>query len=400
MDRIIEIIKSNKILFKILSGINSIYIGLHNRIIKLSWSIFYLFKIEPTKVVFSNFNGGGYGDNPKFIAEKLLDTQMKIYWVCGNKNADFPKGITLIKPNSLKFVYHMCTAAAWVDNTRKLYYFKKKKEQLYIQTWHGGPGLKKVEKDCENALSREYIEYAKIDSKNIDLFLSCCRWCSELYHSSFWYDGAILEKGIPKNDMYFQDAKPIKKLVYDYYKLEEDIKLIMYAPTYRDNRKTDMYNLDCERLIKTLEEKFGGKFAVLIRLHPNVATQDNIFNYTDRILNASRYANMQELLVACDMIITDYSGCAFDYPMLKKPGFLYAEDYEEMKKTKDYYFSLEELPFSLALDNNQLMEIIKNFDYEQYCLDCKKYVDSIGYVDNGTASQAAADEILKHSTTI
>ena len=77
--------------------------------------------------------------------------------------------------------------------------------------------------------------------------------------------------------------------------------------------------------------------------------------YTDRILNASPYENMQELLVASDVIISDYSGCAFDFPMIGKPGFLYAEDYEEMKRTKDYYFDLKDLPFTLALTNDCLL---------------------------------------------
>jgi CDP-glycerol glycerophosphotransferase len=371
------------------------YLFFHKKLIKLCWSLFAHLRIRPTKIIFSNFNGGGYGDNPKFIAQEIIDSKLpyQLIWVSGEATNTFPNEITPVKPNTIAFVYHMATAGFWVDNTRKLYYFKKRPEQYYIQTWHGGPGLKKVEKDCESALSEEYKVYAKIDSKHIDLFLSCCKWCSDLYHSSFWYDGALLEKGIPKNDLYFKDSTSVRKKVLDYYNLEDSIKLIMYAPTYRDNRCTDMYNLDCERVLNALEERFGGTFAILIRLHPNVADQDGIFSYTNRILNASKYKNMQELLVASDMIITDYSGCAFDYPILKKPGFLYAEDYEEMKQTKDYYFTLEELPFSLSFNNDELVKNIENFDYEEYLSRCKNYVDEIEYFDDGNASKAVVGVI-------
>lgn len=372
-----------------------LYLFFHKKTIKLAWSIFTHCKLNQNKIVFSNFNGGGYGDNPKFIAGEIIDLKLPytLIWVSGEKSNTFPKEIHPVRPNTLLFVYHMATAGFWVDNTRKLYYFKKRPNQYYIQTWHGGPGLKKVEKDCESALSDEYKAYAKIDSKHIDLFLSCCQWCSDLYHSSFWYDGPILEMGIPKNDLYFKDPKPIREKVFSYYNLESDKKLIMYAPTYRDNRQTNMYNLNCERILEALERRFGGSFAILIRLHPNVAEQDDIFTYTDNVLNASRYKNMQELLVASDMIITDYSGCAFDYPLLKKPGFLYAEDYEEMKQTKDYYFSLEELPFSLSQNNEELIEHILSFDYEKYLEDCKHYVDAIKYFDKGHASKAVVDII-------
>jgi CDP-glycerol glycerophosphotransferase len=93
------------------------------------------------------------------------------------------------------------------------------------------------------------------------------------------------------------------------------------------------------------------------------------------------------------MIITDYSGCAFDYPILKKPGFLYAEDYEEMKRTKDYYFSLEELPFSLSFNNDELVKNIENFDYNEYLERCKRYVDEIQYFDDGNASKAVVEVI-------
>lgn len=372
-----------------------IYVSLHKNIIQLAWVIFTHFKIQPTKIVFSNFNGGGYGDNPKFIAQELIDLKLpyKLVWISGESTNAFPPEIIPVKPNSIAFVYHMATAGFWIDNTRKLYYFKKRQGQYYIQTWHGGPGLKKVEKDCEAALSEEYKAYAKIDSKNIDLFLSCCKWCSDLYHSSFWYHGPLLEKGIPKNDLYFKDPVPIREKVYTHFHLAKDKKLIMYAPTYRDNRKTNMYNLDCNRIIKALEKRFGGSFALLIRLHPNVADQDDIFTYTDTVLNASRYKNMQELLVACEMIITDYSGCAFDYPILKKPGFLYAEDYKEMKEMKDYYFSLEDLPFSLSCNNDELVENIEHFDYNKYLEACKRYVNEIHYFDDGHASKAVADVI-------
>ncbi len=372
-----------------------IYLFLHKIIINLSWNIFFHFKIIPDKIVFSNFNGGGYGDNPKFIAQEIIDSKLpyKLIWVSGEVTNTFPSEITPVKPNTIAFVYHMATAGFWVDNTRKLYYFKKRPTQYYIQTWHGGPGLKKVEMDCESALSEEYKAYAKIDSKHIDLFLSCCKWCSDLYHSSFWYKGALLEKGIPKNDLYFKDPTPVRKKVLDYYHLDSSQKLIMYAPTYRDNRSTTMYNLDCESVLDALENRFGGSFAILIRLHPNVAEQDDIFTYSGRILNASKYKNMQELLVASDMIITDYSGCAFDYPILKKPGFLYAEDYEEMKRTKDYYFTLEELPFSLSFNNDDLIKNIESFDYQEYLERCKGYVEDIKYFDQGNASKAVVDVI-------
>ena len=98
--------------------------------------------------------------------------------------------------------------------------------------------------------------------------------------------------------------------------------------------------------------------------------------------------------MASDIIISDYSGCAFDFPMIGKPGFLYAEDYEEMKRTKDYYFQLEDLPFTLALTNEQLMKQIEQFNEDDYQKKCKEFCDMLGFYDDGHASATVVDLIL------
>ena len=311
---------------------------------------------------------------------------------------NLPKGILSVRPNTIAFAFHMATAGTWVDDTRKLYYFKKRPGQFYIQTWHGGLGLKKVEKDCEDALTPEYVSYAKIDSQNMDLLLSCCKWEYDSYQEAFWYDGPILQKGIPKNDIYFEDPTPYRQKVCKHFSLSSDTKLALYAPTYRDSRKTDMYNLSYEQLLIALNNRFGGNWAVLVRMHPNVSYKDYPLTYTERILNASLYENMQELLVASDIIISDYSGCAFDFPMIGKPGFLYAEDYEEMKRTKDYYFDPKELPFTLALSSEELMEQIEAFDKENYEKNCQAFRDMLQFYDDGHASETVADLIIQYHT--
>lgn len=104
-------------------------------------------------------------------------------------------------------------AGCWVGTTRKLYYFKKKKNQTYIHTWHAGPGLKKIERDAGSGLTDKYVRYAQRDSKAIDLLLSNCRFWTQCFRSCFWYDGPIMEKGLPKNDLYFQDAGALRRMI-------------------------------------------------------------------------------------------------------------------------------------------------------------------------------------------
>lgn len=373
-----------------------IYLSVHKALIRTFWQIFSLFPVRRKKVVFSNFNGNGFGDNPRYIAEEFIRRRLpyELIWICEKPGCSFPPELKIIRPNTISFVFHMSTAGIWIDNTRKLYYFKKKKNQIYIQVWHGGPGLKKIEKDAGSSLSADYIAYAKKDAQQMDLMISNCRWCTECYKRCFWYNGPILEKGLPKNDFYFRDTNIVRKMVRDFYHLPEDVCLVLYMPTWRENRKLNVYHLDFETCLDAFEKRFGGSWRMLVRLHPNVNPDDFNIRYTDRVLNASRYDNVQELLAAGDAVISDYSSCGFDYIQLGRPSFLYAEDYEEMKKTKDFYFSLEELPIPLAFSNEEMLRNILTFSEEKYQKDREPFIEQIGYFDNGHASEAVVDYIL------
>lgn len=301
----------------------TIYLTFHKALIWTAWQVFALCPVQKQKIVFSNFNGNGFGDNPRYVAEEFIRRKLpwELIWVCEKPGCTFPPGLTVIRPNTLAFVYHMSTSAVWLDNTRKLYYFKKKKNQTYIQVWHGGPGLKKIEKDAGQSLSADYISYAKKDAKKMDLMISNCRWCTDCYRRCFWYDGPILEAGLPKNDLYFRNIPAVRKAVRDYYQLPGDVHLVLYVPTWRENRKLNVYHLDFAGCLNAFEQRFGGTWIMLVRLHPNVNPDDFDIRYTDRILNASRYDNVQELLAAGDAVISDYSSCGFDYIQLGRPSF-------------------------------------------------------------------------------
>lgn len=373
-----------------------IYLWLHRAIIKFCWNLFVLFPMDKKKVVFSNFNGGDFGDNPQFVALEFLRRKLgwKLYWVSAD-NYELPDGILPVRPNTIAFAWHMATAGTWVDNTRKLYYFKKRPGQIYVQTLHGGPGMKKVEGDCAEALTKEYIEYAKIDSRHIDLLLSSCEWDSRAYPQAFWYDGPIFKKGLPKFDIHFQDLTSYRKKILKYFSLPERTKLALYAPTFRDSRKTDMYRLDYDRLLPALQKRFGGDWAVMVRVHPNLTAKDYPVAYSNRILNATPYGSMQELVAVADLVISDYSGCSFEFPMTGRPGFLYAEDYDEIKSTRGFYFEPKDLPFTMARSNEELLKHIEEFDEDAYQEKCKAFRDMLGFYDNGHASEALVDWILE-----
>lgn len=366
---------------------------------RILWQLFRILPIQKNKIVFVSYYGRGYSDNPKYIAEQLLadGMKMKYVWVVsGKEQKEFPEQFITTQMNSVSYIYHMSTAKFWVDNARK-YYCVKKKGQLYIQTWHGGFGLKRIEKEVEDKLSPAYVRMAKRDAKQIDLMISNSKTLSDLYRSAFWYEtGEILECGLPRNDRLFnyteQDANKIREKL----KLPENVKVCLYAPTFRESRALDIYNMDYYLCAKELEKKFGGKWIILLRLHPNIFKLSQTIQFDEKVVfNASFYEDIQELYMISDLAITDYSSIMFDFMLTGKPCLMYASDVAEYKKDRNFFVPLEELPFPLAEDNQQLAENIEKFDLETYSSSVEKFMKKHKFCETGEASKRVAEWIEK-----
>jgi CDP-glycerol glycerophosphotransferase len=358
--------------------------------------LFRLFPIQKNKIFIQNFNGKGYGDNPKYIVEEILrrGLDFALVWAVRTEFAkDFPQTVRIVPYKSVRAIYEEATAKIWIDNCRKQLYVRKRKGQCYIQTWHGTVNLKKVEKDVESQLSAYYVKQAKWDSTLVNLFLSDSKFTSQLYRTSFWYTGEILECGSPRDDILFNRDIIIKEKVKKIYNIDSNVKIILYAPTFRDNFSIDVYNIDFTRIINCLSEKTNEQWVFLIRIHPNISEKSKYFVYDETIFNASHYSDMQELLLASDILISDYSDCMYEFAFMDKPVFLFINDYEQYKKERDFYFDLFTLPFPHAMNTNELLQKIINFDTVQYLILLKEFFLKVGIVKDGTASKRVVDRI-------
>lgn len=360
---------------------------------------FWIFPVNKNKIVFCSYFGKGISDNPKYIMEEIInqDLEYDLVWIAKDNINDNNIGnkVRYVKWHSIRSMYELATAKIWVDNSRKAKYIKKRKSQYYIQTWHGAIALKQIEKDAEHVLEKYYIESAKNDSRMADVLISNSKFCTNLYRSSFWYEGAILECGSPRNDILINDTEYFKSKICEYYKLDKNINIAMYAPTFRRNNNRDVYNLDYEKCISALKNKFGGEWALIIRLHPHISEKAKYFKYTNNIINGSIYEDMQQLLAATDVLITDYSSSMFDFMITKKPIILYATDIEEYKKDRNFYFNIEELPFKIATNNQEIEKIICKFDNEVYINKLNKFISKLDIYEKGVASYKVV-EVIKN----
>ncbi len=360
---------------------------------KILLSFFQLLPLDKKKVVLKSFRGENCGDNPGALYKLLRQCRpdLKYYWVMCDISTPID-GAMIIKHGSIAELYHLATAILWIDNKRKGLWCSKRKGQFYLQTWHGGISCKKVEADARSSLPDYYLLSAKKDSKNADLFLSDSKWTTNLYRRAFFYDGNILECGLPKADILYRSNRSTKQIVYNYFNLDEDIKLALYAPTFRADGNFDAYNIDYHALQNALIHKFGGKWKVIVRLHPNVARKSEQLSVDQDItINGSKYQDINELIVASEVLITDYSSCMFDAMAAGKKVFLFATDIENYDSDRGRYFKFSELPFSLATNNEEMGLIIKNFCENDYINKVEHFKKKLGLVDGGHACETVCN---------
>ena len=389
---------NNKIVFHIVKFFYDIYYYFIE--LKVLGTIFKLFPIKNNKVVVCSYFGKGYGDNPKAIVNELLKSKknLDIVWTIDGENKDskFPEGVRTVRYESIKYLFELVTAKVWIDNSRKKYVPKKRKKQFYIQTWHAGLGFKKVEKEVENVLPKRYVKRAKKDSQYANLFVSNSKWLTNLYRKWFWYDGEIVEYGLPRNDILInKESHPdIIKKTKEKLNIDKSSKVLLYAPTFRNYDDYSCYKIDVKRVIETLNKKTGENWVFLVRFHPNVSSLADELGYKN-VINVSYYPDLYELLITADALISDYSSLTFDFSYLKKPAFLFATDIEKYKGDRDFLFDIRKLPFVLSESNDELISNINKFDNKKYLKELKDFYDDVKLNETGESAHEIAKIILK-----
>ncbi len=362
-------------------------------------------KIHKNRIVMNNFGGNGYGCNLKYIAEELIRQNMpyEIVWLCKDdtlmQDNKIPSKIKKMSINSKKGVKTLYSAKLIISNVHLNQFIKKgwikRPEQIYIQTWHGSLGIKKIDYSVRNENSafftNEWKLYTDKDISYIDYLISNSDFENRVFKEGFKWNKDTLLVGHPRNDIFFlsnKEKENIRQKVYEYYNIPKNKKIIFYAPSFRDNKKLDVYNLDFDILQKSIENKFGNDWITLVRLHPQNFDLASFFNIpTSNIINATLYPDIQELLISADIGITDYSSWIFDFMLSKKPAFIYAEDIETYNTERGFYYSLERTPFLVAKNNEELINNIETFDYEKYKINVENFLKEKGCIEDGHASE-------------
>lgn len=360
-------------------------------------------RIQPNKILFMTYSND-YMCNPKYICEELLrqGLPVELVWATTTKklrSGQFPDGVRPVVRGTYPFFKEAVTAKIWVDNAVCFPWnpVPKKKEQFYLQTWHGSLGLKRIGK--ADVKQRRWVMAAWLAGRWTDVCISNSHFETDVFRQTHWPDTEILELGHARNDILFADEcaqAEVTARIRDFFHIPEGKHIALYAPTFRNGQASDVYSLDHSRLLDVLEQIFGGEWVLLNRYHFKTKGVRADFHADERIYTATAYPDMQELLVAADVGITDYSSWICDFVLTGKPGFLFTPDLKDYDQERGFYYPLTETPFPVALSNDELERAIRDFDPAVYEKKRHEFLTARGCIEDGQAARRIVELIKKH----
>lgn len=281
----------------------------------------------------------------------------------------------------------------------KFYPFPTKKDQLVVETWHGSLGIKRFDPAHYNT-NVTWPVAAKRTGELTSYIISNSDFEDSVYRETFWKNTPILKYGHARNDIFFPQSEGVRNYLRREFcrkkKISEDAKFALYAPTFRDDHNFAVYDLNAQQTIRALEKRFGGRWKLLVRYHDNDKKNEakkNTVKSKD-VIDVTKYPDMQSLLAFTDCGITDYSSWIYDYVLMKKPGFIFAMDQEKYNNERGFYFRLEDTPFPVAVDSDELEENILSFDEERFQNRAEQFLSDKSCMDDGNASARIADQVM------
>lgn len=249
-------------------------------------------------------------------------------------------------------------------------YLRRRRGTKVIQLWHGTGTIKKFGQDA-NTGKLKLLE--KRANSNITHLIVNSPAMKRLYAGAFGVsDTNVYALGLPKSDEFFRRLKeieifkknPYKEYIYQKYGIPADKKLILYAPTFRDNKEQN------PRLIELLDElgqKLPEDYCLGLRLHPHIAHSFDKQKLGKNICQLSFEKDVNTVLMATDLLITDYSSIIFEYCLLKRPMIFYAYDYEEFSdQGRGFYYPYEAfVPGPVAYGCEEVLNILQEKKFEQ-----------------------------------
>lgn len=383
------------------------------KLIRFLYRLVYRFiPCQKETILFISFHGRGYSDNPMALHQYITthSQYQKYHCIYAIKNHKQKKikinNAKVIEYFSIPYFFYLARSKYWISNCKLPKYVLKKPTQVYLQTWHGTP-LKKLAHDIEvpegttfyrSGMSLEEMRSTyDNDVSKYNYMISPSSFTTEVFQSAFLINKErLIETGYPRNDILSNYQDEDIDRIKTKFNLPKNKKVILYAPTWRDNSfnlkgYTFKLEVDFKKWQKTLSEEY----IVIFKPHYLIVNDFDLESVKDFVYFVEPQEDISTLYLIADILITDYSSVFFDFAVLKRPIYFYMYDLESYRdELRGFYLNIyQDLPGQIIEDENLLLEKIKqnNFDYNKL----KLFNHRFNNHEDGNASKRVLEILLK-----
>lgn len=380
----------------------------HRRYFNIMRKLFKVYKCLPMDenlIIFESGLGRQYADSPRYIYEELVrqgDTRRKVWVYSGGHRFTDPL-TTTVKRLSPEYFWALARAKYWVSNQSFPHYLKRRARGIFLQTWHGTP-LKQMARDIREVHGRDegYLDRVTTATAQWTHLISPSTYTSKIMRSAYAFSGEAVELGYPRNDILNGvDVQTREKLVREALAIPENAKTVLYAPTFRDDAisRPGKFQFDIPMDLEEFDRRFGEGTILLLRMHVLVSNQISVPEHlSQRVIDVSGYPDIQELYLASDVLITDYSSVFFDYSLLRRPIIFYAYDLENYRDNlRGFYLDYERaLPGPIVESESELWETVAEAltGAKLPGVDREEFIAKFAPYDDGYASQRVVERFF------
>lgn len=372
-----------------------------DRMANVAFGVLRSTQVRPA-VLFESFGGRGISDSPKALDAVLAANRPDIerFWTVRDHTVAVPAGATPVLMYSQAWYEALATSQLLVNNNNFPTSFRKTKGQTYVQTWHGTP-LKRVGNDVPAAnLSLSYRKLMQREAEEYwDVLLAQGPWAGETLARAFGYTGQVLDQGYPRNDALLAPAAEDRREgVRRHFGISQDQLVVLYAPTWRDNSKAaNGKYLQPEHLRhQDVFEAFGFGAVMLLRGHVNNAGSGDA-KKGRTLIDVSSHPDINDLFLAADVLVTDYSSAQFDFINTGKPVIYLAPDLDAYRDTvRGFYFDWEAIaPGPIVSTSAEVVELLKELGgmNANYLDRYKSFRERFAGADDGFAATRVIDAL-------
>ncbi|MEB8336532.1 bifunctional glycosyltransferase/CDP-glycerol:glycerophosphate glycerophosphotransferase [Streptomyces endophyticus] len=316
--------------------------------------------VKDDLAVFSAYWNRGYSCSPAAIESMVRDLvpSIRTAWIARPAHTHtVPTGTRRLTPGTFSYWTALARAKYLVNNVNFDRRLRKRPGQVLLQTHHGTP-LKKMGLDLqEHPAAGGGMDFATLLT-NVDKWdysLSANRHSTLTWERVYPAGYTTLEYGNPRNDIFARATEADRDRTRELLGLASDATVILYAPTHRDYQRTQTPHLDLARLARHL----GPSYVFLSRAHYLSTTAPYATDPHPRVIDVSDHHTVEELCLASDALVTDYSSLMFDYAALDRPIVLLTDDRMAYEAARGTYFDIRSFaPGPVAQSQDELLDIL------------------------------------------